>query len=177
VAISWKIKTEWLDSFTRSDIVIYITIVIEGLMRFRLEPNSGVPLGQQIIHQIRLAVAARRLVPGEKLPSARDLAAELGVNFHTVRKAYADLEAEGVLRSDRGIGTFVPEEAPRLDPAALRRVVREHVERLAADLAGLGLPAEEVEALLVSELRAVFRANGGGGAPSAGGHFFSPKGP
>jgi GntR family transcriptional regulator len=125
-------------------------------MRFRLEPNSGVPLGQQIMQQIRLAVATRRLLPGTKLASARDLAAELGVNFHTVRKAYADLESEGVLRSDRGVGTFVPDESPKLDAVALHRLVREHVERLAADLAGLGLSVEEVEALVLSQIRMVF---------------------
>jgi DNA-binding transcriptional regulator YhcF (GntR family) len=124
-------------------------------MHFRLEPNSGMPLGQQIIRQVRLAVAAGRVAVGDKLPSARDLAAELGVNFHTVRTAYGVLEDEGVLRTERGKGTFVA-GAPPIDGAAVRRLVREHVERLASDLAGLGLSAPEVEQLLAPEVRACF---------------------
>jgi GntR family transcriptional regulator len=125
-------------------------------MRIRIEPNSGVPLGQQIMQQVRLAIASGRLQPGEQLPSARDLAAELRVNFHTVRKAYADLEGEGVLRFERGKGTFVPEQVTRLDPAKLRELVREHVQRLAADLAGSGVSGKQVEEMILAEVRALF---------------------
>src|SRR5262245_36495296 len=128
-------------------------------MRLRIEPTSGIPLGQQIMQQIRLAIASGRLRPGEQLPSARDLATELHVNFHTVRKAYADLENEGVLRFQRGLGTFVPEQVARLDSAALRQLVREHVQRLAADLAGAGVAVEQVESMVLAELRAVFAAD------------------
>ena len=129
-------------------------------MRIRVEPGSGVPLGQQIMQQVRLAIASGRLAPGEQLPSARDLAEELRVNFHTVRKAYADLEATGVLRQERGKGTFVPDEVARLDGDALRELVRGHVQRLAADLAGAGTSLDEVERLVRAELRVAFGADG-----------------
>ena len=125
-------------------------------MHFRLDLHSGAPLGQQIVRQVRLAVAAGRLVAGEKLPSARDLAEELGVNFHTVRTAYSLLETQGVLRTDRGKGTFVAESPNRLDEQALEQLVREHAERLAADLAGMGLSLQQVEALLRPALRNCF---------------------
>src|SRR5262249_11796919 len=108
-------------------------------MHFRLEPNSGVPLGVQIARQLRLAVASGRLQPDERLPAARDLAAELKVNFHTVRKVYADLEREGLFRTERGLGTFVADRVPAFDDGAVRQLVRQHVERLLEDLAGLGL--------------------------------------
>ncbi len=126
------------------------------MIRIRLEPARGTPLGQQIMQQLRLAIAGGRLRPGEQLPSARDLAEDLRVNFHTVRKAYADLEAEGVLRSERGRGTFVPDRVAKLDTAALRKLVREHVHRLAADLAGAGVSLKQVEEILLAELRRVF---------------------
>src|SRR5262252_3993080 len=108
-------------------------------MHFNLEPNSGVPLGVQIARQLRLAVASGRLAPGERLPSARDLAEELGVNFHTVRKAYGELEQAGVLRFERGLGTFVAERVSPLAQDEVRGLVRRHLEGLLADLAGLGL--------------------------------------
>lgn len=122
-------------------------------MRLRIDPNDGVPLGVQIVRQIRLAVAAGRLAPGGQLPPARDLAAQLGVNFHTVRKAYADLAQEGVLDVGQGRGTFVAEGAGRLGASALRGLVRAHVERLAEDLAGASPDAGRVEAIVVEELR------------------------
>src|SRR5258708_7206432 len=125
-------------------------------MHLRLEPNSGVPLGLQIAQGIRLAVASGRLRPGERLPSARDLAAELSVNFHTVRRAYQDLEREGLLFRERGVGTFVVERAARLDQADLRRLVRAHLERLAADLAGSEVGLEEVQSLVERELARLF---------------------
>jgi GntR family transcriptional regulator len=56
-------------------------------MYLALDANNGIPLGVQIVAGIRMAIAAQRLRPGDQLPSARDLAAELHVNFHTVRKA------------------------------------------------------------------------------------------
>jgi GntR family transcriptional regulator len=122
-------------------------------MRIRVDPNDGVPLGVQIVRQIRLAVAAGRLAPGDQLPPARELAAQLGVNFHTVRKAYADLAQEGVLDVGQGRGTFVTDSAPRLGASALRGLVRAHVERLAEDLAGASPDPERVESVVVEELR------------------------
>jgi GntR family transcriptional regulator len=121
-------------------------------MRLRLEPNSGIPLGQQIMRQMRLEVAAGRVKPGDRLPAARELAEDLRVNFHTVRKAYSDLEAEGLLRIERGKGTFVAAQVSRLDRPALKEVVRHHVERLAADLAGSGLKADQVVEWVVAEV-------------------------
>lgn len=127
-------------------------------MRLRLDPTGGVPLGVQIVRQIRLAVAAGRIRPGDQLPPARDLAARLGVNFHTVRKAYADLAGEGLLDVGQGRGTFVAEGAAPLGAAELRGLVRSHVERLAEDLAGAPADAARVEALVVEELRRAMNA-------------------
>ena len=124
----------------------------------RVDPNSGEPLAVQIARQVRLAVAAGRLAPGERLPGSRELAARLGVNFHTVRRAYAELEAEGLLRTAHGVGTFVAEGAKRLSPAELRAAIRAHLERLAEDLAGAELDGERLEATLLDEWR---RALGG----------------
>jgi GntR family transcriptional regulator len=122
-------------------------------MHFRLEPNSGVPLGVQIARQLRLAIAAGRLGPNDRLPAARDLAAELQVNFHTVRKVYNDLEREGLLRTERGLGTYVADRVPVFDDAAVRQLVRQHLQRLLEDLAGLGVSPRAVARLVDQELK------------------------
>jgi GntR family transcriptional regulator len=72
-----------------------------------LEPGGDVPLGVQLDWVLRAAVASGRLRPGERLPGLRDVAAALGVNHNTVRAAVAKLEADGVLETRHGAGTFV----------------------------------------------------------------------
>lgn len=121
-------------------------------MYIRLDPNNGIPLGLQIVRGIRLAIANGKLAAGEQLPSARDLAAQLQVNFHTVRKAFGELQAEGLLEFQRGRGTFVSSDVQGLGQADVQRIVREHLGRLIEDLAGSGVSHEELRELLRSEL-------------------------
>mgnify|MGYP005857890159 CR=1 FL=1 len=74
---------------------------------FALNPHSGVPIYRQIQDQIRYAIAAGRLNPGEQLPTVRALAVDLSVNPNTVIRAYTELEREGVVTTEQGTGTFV----------------------------------------------------------------------
>lgn len=127
-------------------------------MRIRLDPNSGVPLGLQIARQIRLGIASRRFAPGDRLPSARGLAATLSVNFHTVRRAYADLETQGLLRCERGRGTFVAMGARKISARQIRRIIRAHMERVAEDVAGLDLAPDVMVQIAQDELARILGA-------------------
>lgn len=77
------------------------------MIRFVLDPKSGVPFYRQIIDQIRYGIAGGALKVGEQLPTARALAVELKINLNTVIKAYKELEIQDVLQSQQGSGTFV----------------------------------------------------------------------
>ena len=66
-------------------------------LEFEIHPSSGVPIYRQIMDQVRALVASGRLQAGDMLPSIRQLAGDLEVNMMTVSKAYARLEADGVL--------------------------------------------------------------------------------
>ena len=121
-------------------------------MYFRIDPSSGVPLGVQIKSGLRLAIAKGRLRIGERLPSARDLATQLQVNFHTVRKAYGELQTDGILEFRRGRGTYV-KQRQRMRVAELRRLVRSHVARLMEDMAGLSIHDDELWGLIQTELQ------------------------
>jgi GntR family transcriptional regulator len=77
------------------------------MIEFMLDIKSGVPFYRQIVDQIRYAIASRRLLPGEQLPTVRDLAVQLELNPNTVRKAYSELEILGVIDTQQGTGTFV----------------------------------------------------------------------
>ncbi|ADG05147.1 GntR family transcriptional regulator [Kyrpidia tusciae] len=82
-------------------------------MWLRIDPRSEVPLYQQIVDQVREAVARRWLEPGTRLPSVRELAVQLALNHNTVAKAYQELEREGLIETLRGRGTFVAKPNPR----------------------------------------------------------------
>lgn len=71
---------------------------------FIVQTNSDVPIYRQLIDQVRRMAASGQLTPGQRLPSVRQLAEELAVNPMTISKAYSQLETEGLLVRQRGIG-------------------------------------------------------------------------
>ena len=83
-------------------------------MYLSLDPNSGTPIYLQLKEQMRLAVATGTVQPGERLPVVRELAAQLRINPNTIARVYRELQAEGLLTSRQGSGTFVAEGAPQL---------------------------------------------------------------
>jgi DNA-binding transcriptional regulator YhcF (GntR family) len=102
----------------------------------RVERGGELPLGTQLSWKLRRHVG-ESLAPGDRLPSLRAVAAAAGVNVNTARAVYAKLEAEGLLRSEQGRGTFVaePSQAPSAaSDAAARRRLRAQIARLEAAL-------------------------------------------
>ena len=80
-------------------------------MLFRINLASDAPLFEQLAASVRTDVAAGRLKSGDRLPSAREVAASLGVNLHTVLHAYQDLRDEGLVEMRRGRGAVVTDAA------------------------------------------------------------------
>ncbi|QDT76217.1 GntR family transcriptional regulator [Lacipirellula limnantheis] len=76
---------------------------------FELHPSSGIPIYRQLIDQVRALIAGGRLVPGDMLPSVREVARAAEVNPMTVSKAYSRLEIEGVVERVRGQGMRILE--------------------------------------------------------------------
>ncbi|MDD5263234.1 MAG: GntR family transcriptional regulator [Candidatus Bipolaricaulis sp.] len=116
-----------------------------------IDMNAG-PIFVQIANQVRQKLARGEIVPGDRLPSARDLAAGLGVNPNTVVHAFAELERTSVIETRRGLGTFVREDAP---VAAMRRdMLLAAAAAFAADAAALGVSTSEALAALKEALHA-----------------------
>ena len=74
---------------------------------YSLNASTGTPIYRQLVEQTGQLVASGRLTPGERLPSVRAMAAELGVNPMTVSKAYSLLEQAAVVTRRRGVGMVV----------------------------------------------------------------------
>jgi GntR family transcriptional regulator len=77
------------------------------MIKFVLNPKTGIPFYRQIIDQIRYGIASGNLAKGEQLPTVRALAVELKVNLNTVAKAYKELEIQNILETQQGTGTFI----------------------------------------------------------------------
>jgi GntR family transcriptional regulator len=75
-----------------------------------VSPAAGGPLYQQIVDGLKREVSEGRLEPGAPLPSFRRLAQELLVSVITVKRAYEELERQGIIFRRQGLGTFVSEE-------------------------------------------------------------------
>ena len=80
-------------------------------MLLRIEPDGPVPIYQQIRDRIVEAIATGEAPTGTGLPATRQLAVDLGVNFHTVNKGYDLLRQEGLLRIGRKAGAVVQRDA------------------------------------------------------------------
>jgi len=82
----------------------------DSLLPIRLSDATGVPYYRQIVDQVSLLIRSGELEPKSRLPSFRDLAGQILVSLITVRRAYSDLEAAGLIVRRQGYGTFVAEE-------------------------------------------------------------------
>ena len=105
-------------------------------MFFAIDPANGVAVYEQIVRQVKFAVAARRCKPGEMIPSVRELARELAINPNTVARAYRQLQTDGVLARSAAQGWKWP-------PAARDRCRRETVELIRARLRQVLIEAQQ----------------------------------
>ena len=110
-------------------------------MRFHVNYQSGKAVYLQLVDQVRTAAAAGAVRAGDALPTIRALAEQLRVNRNTVARAYAELEAQGVIETAVGRGSFV-----RTTTSALQKSAR--IERLVSELDGVVVHAHH---LLISK--------------------------
>lgn len=125
-----------------------------------LDFRSHIPIYTQMVDRIKHLVASGVLEPGDQLPTVRQMAAELRVNFNTIARAYRILDEEGVISTQQGRGTYVlepmpPERASRIRSAALEGMTKSFLEHAHQ----VGFKPEEVS-MLLDELIASWRETG-----------------
>jgi len=119
----------------------------------QLSDASGVPYYRQIMDQLSQFIHSGQLSPKTRLPSVRDLAAQLLVSLITVRRSYADLEAAGLIVRRQGQGTFV---ADRIETASRDRSLTDARSALADALdkaRRLGLTDSEIRRFVSDRLK------------------------
>jgi GntR family transcriptional regulator len=122
-------------------------------LEFEIHPSSGVPIYRQLMDQVRALLASRRLRAGDMLPSIRQLAADLEVNMMTVSKAYARLEAEGILERVRGTGMRVAEIKPRGTQAEREAKIQPFADALVSRALQLGFSESQIHSAIRNALK------------------------
>jgi GntR family transcriptional regulator len=102
------------------------------MIEFKLDIKSGVPFYRQIVDQIRYGIASGHLLPGEQLPTVRDLAVRLEINPNTIRKAYSELEILGILDTQQGTGTFISHKEIEITDSEKGRMLGQICDELIA---------------------------------------------
>lgn len=111
-------------------------------MFLKINFESEMPIYEQLRRQIVIGIASGQLGPGEELPSVRQLGGDIGINLHTVNKAYNILKTEGYLISDRRKGTMVKDPLPEREEEATEKLKSE-LRYLIADSKNRSISKEE----------------------------------
>ncbi len=121
------------------------------MIKFKLDPKSGVPFYRQIIDQIRYGIVTGSLTVGEQLPTVRALAVELKVNLNTVSKAYKELEIQNVLETHQGTGTFIGPVTVEIEPGERAAKLNSICTEFYTIAASYGFNADE----MIAELKKI----------------------
>ena len=117
-------------------------------MKIVISNTSENPLYQQIKDQIKDAILREELVEGDALPSSRSFANDLKVSVLTIRRVYDELEKEGFITSQVGIGTFVSTSNIELLRESKRRLVEKKMLDMIQTAKSLNISKEELNAMM-----------------------------
>ena len=118
----------------------------------QIDLKSRKSIYEQIVDGCKELIVAGVMKPDEKLPSVRDLSAQLTVNPNTIQKAYRELERQGWIYSSQGLGSFVNGNRPFVE----KQQIRDIYERIGAEireLSYLGVSPGEVEEEIIAMIR------------------------
>lgn len=113
------------------------------MIPFQIELKAGVPVYEQIIYAVKKAVAFGRLVPGDRMPSVRNLSQELKINPNTAQKAMARLIQEKIIEVRPGIGCTVASASPATEEQRAE-ILGKKIEELVVEAKRLGLNEREL---------------------------------
>lgn len=121
-------------------------------IRITIDEDSGIPIWLQLRNRLIYLISSGAYAVGDKLPTVREMALELGINYNTVSKVYRDIERDGYITSKRGKGTFVHDAYLAAEGAAV-----DAATSLADDFIRqcreLGVPRQDILPLVEARLK------------------------
>ena len=121
-------------------------------MEIRIKSGTDVPIYQQIVDAVQEQISSGVLAEGQKLPTVRQLAEEMGLAKGTIKRAYDELERCGAIRMTQGKGTFVLELRRRTD--SHKEQAMQAIDRMLDELEALDFSPREIEIFFDLKLRA-----------------------
>lgn len=125
-------------------------------MKIFINENSPRPIYDQIVQAVKNSIVNHELQAGDMLPSIRSLARDLGISVITTKRAYEELEKQGLIYSEQGKGFFVNKVNQNLLLESRLKEYEKRLRDMIREAKGLGLSPEEV-----SDMIQVFWDNGG----------------
>jgi len=120
-----------------------------------IQPDSPVPIYEQIVRHFIFTIASGGLDSGTMIPSVRELAQRLLVNPNTVARAFQELERQGVVSAVRGRGMEVTAAAPALCRARRKQIIQLRIGAALREAAASALSADEIRRMVEDELTRV----------------------
>jgi len=124
-------------------------------MFFKIDPSNELAIYDQVVRQVKFAVAGEVLIVGELVPSVRELARELTINPNTVARAYRRLQADRVLEPVRGTGLAVATGADKRCCTERVKLIRSRLRKVLIEARQSRLDTKELAELVEAELAQV----------------------
>jgi len=126
-------------------------------MFFHIDPHNGLAIYDQIVRQIKFAVAGGALQSGERIPSVRELARELAINPNTIARAYRQLQDDRVLDPVRGTGLEISAGASERCRLERVQLLKARLRQVLSEARQSRLDPSELRELVEQELSAIER--------------------
>jgi GntR family transcriptional regulator len=124
-------------------------------MFFQIDPHNGLAIYDQIVRQIKFAVAGGVLKSGEMIQSVRELARELAINPNTIARAYRQLQSDGVLEPVRGTGLEVATGAAERCRSERLKLIRARLRQVLVEAKQSRLEPQALRDLIEKEIRSL----------------------
>jgi GntR family transcriptional regulator len=122
---------------------------------FHIDPHNGLAIYDQIVRQLKFAVASGALKSGELIPSVRELARELAINPNTIARAYRQLQDDNVLQSVRGTGLEVATGAAERCRNERVKLIRTRLRQVLAEAKQSKLNPKDLRELVEKEISTI----------------------
>lgn len=126
-------------------------------MQLSVDVDNGMPIYEQLVRQVKYAVAEGVVVPGQMIPSVRDLARQLAINPNTVQRAYQQLQSEEIIESLRGRGMAVCLGAKKQCQSDRQTLLGERLTAVIEEAVRSGLDADRLREMFERGLSKAIR--------------------
>lgn len=116
-----------------------------------LEFDNNLPIYLQIMNYIKREIVTGKLKAGDKIPSVRELAAELQINPNTVQRTFQELEREEIVETRRGLGRYVTSEEAKI-MAIKKEMAGDLIERFINGMQELGFSNQDIAAIVAEAM-------------------------